>query len=84
MNVCVCVCVCVCVWTEWTWSMQYIGIPTYQFIPHYASAIHKHTRILKPFEDSELTGLKVDTAQHHVETHTLMAELLKTYTDERA
>ena len=34
----------------------------YQFIPYYASAIHKHThtRILKPFEDSEPTGLKVD------------------------
>ena len=44
--------------------MQYIGIFTYQFIPCYASAIHKntHTRILKPFEDSEPTGLKVDIA----------------------
>ena len=59
--------VCVCVWTEWTWSMHYAGISTYQFIPYYASAIHKHThtRILKPltFEDSEPTGLRVDTAQ---------------------
>ena len=29
----------------------------------YASAIHKHThtRILKPFEDSEPTGLKAET-----------------------
>ena len=45
--------------------MQYVGISTYQFIPYYASAIHKHahTRILKPFEDSELTGLKVDIAK---------------------
>ena len=36
----------------------------YQFIPCYASAINKHTHtpILKPFEDSEPTGLKVDTA----------------------
>ena len=44
--------------------MQYVGISTYRFIPCYASAIHKHrsTRILKPFEDSEPTGLKVDTA----------------------
>ena len=33
--------------------------------PYYASAIHKHThtRILKPFEDSEPTGLKVDIAE---------------------
>ena len=31
-----------------------------QFILYYASAIHKHTRILKPFEDSNLTGLKVN------------------------
>ena len=44
--------------------MQYVGISTCQFIPCYAGAIHKHphTRILKPFEDSEPTGLKVDTA----------------------
>ena len=45
--------------------MQYVGISTYQFIPYYASsAIHKHshTRILKPFEDSEQTGIKVDIA----------------------
>ena len=43
--------------------MHYVGISTYQFIPYYASAIHKHThiRILKPFEDCESTGLKVDT-----------------------
>ena len=39
--------------------MQYVGISTYQFIPYYASVIHKHThtRILKPFEDSKPTGL---------------------------
>ena len=36
-------CVCMCVWTEWTWSMHYVGISTYQFIPYYASAVHKHT-----------------------------------------
>ena len=37
----------------------------YEFIPYCASAIHKHThaRILKPFEDSEPTGLKVDIAK---------------------
>ena len=39
--------------------MHYVGISTYQFNAHYASAIH--TRILKTSEDSELTGLKVDT-----------------------
>ena len=57
-------CVCVCVRMEWTWSMHYVGTSTYQFIPYYASAIHKptHTHILKPFEDSEPMGLKVDIA----------------------
>ena len=47
--------------------MHYVGISTFQFIPYYnyASAMHKHTqaRILKPFEDSEPSGLKVDIAQ---------------------
>ena len=45
--------------------MRYAGISTYQFIPYYASAIHRqtHTRILKPFEDSLRTGLKVDIAR---------------------
>ena len=49
--------------------MHYVGISTYQFIPYYASAIHKHTYtpILKPSEDSEPTGLKVDIA--HTRTH---------------
>ena len=44
--------------------MHYVGISTYQFMPYCASAIdkHTHTRILKPFEDSELMGLKVDIA----------------------
>ena len=44
--------------------MHYVDISTYQFILYYASAIHKltHTRILKPSEDSERTGLKVDIA----------------------
>ena len=43
--------------------MHYVGISTW-FIPYYARAIHKHwhTRILKPFEDSLPTGLKVDIA----------------------
>ena len=44
--------------------MHYVGISTYQFSPYYAGAIHKHThtRILKPFEDSEPTGLEVNIA----------------------
>ena len=56
-----CVRACVC---EDGMNLHYVGIYTYQFIPHYASAIHKeaHTRILKTFEDSEPTGLKVDIA----------------------
>ena len=45
--------------------MHYVGKSICQFIPYYASAIHKHvhTRILKPFENSEPTGLKVDVAE---------------------
>ena len=39
--------------------MHYAGISMY--ISSFR-AIHKHTRILKPFEDSEPTGLKVDIA----------------------
>ena len=44
--------------------MHYVGISTHEFIPYYASAIHKykHACILKPFEDSEQMGLKVDIA----------------------
>ena len=57
--------VCVCAWhvcMEWTWSVHYNGIFTYQFILCYAIAIHKHThtRICKPFGDSEPVGLKVE------------------------
>ena len=67
VHVCVCVRACVraCVWIEQVRSMHYVGISTYQLISYYASAIHKHThtRTLKPFEDSEPTGLKVNTAQ---------------------
>ena len=45
-------------------NLRYVGISTYQFIPCYAIALHKHTdtRILKLFEDSEPTGLEVETA----------------------
>ena len=53
---CVCVCVCVCVMNVYT-TLAYSRISSF-------CAIHKHThtRILKPFEDSEPTGLTVDTA----------------------
>ena len=44
--------------------MHYFGMSTYQFIPYHANAVHQqtHIRILKPFEDSEPMGLKVDIA----------------------
>ena len=53
--------------------MHDVGISTYQFISYYASAIctqahtHTQTRILKPFEDGEPTGLKVDIAEEEEE-----------------
>ena len=50
-------CVCVCGRNE-------LNIHAMLAYPRITSfrAIHKHTHILKPFEDSEPTGLKVDTA----------------------
>ena len=44
--------------------MQYVGISTNEFLSYSTSVIHKHTQthILKPFVDSERTGLKVDIA----------------------
>ena len=70
MRACVCMHACVCV-DEMNlkyalhWRMHYTGISTYQFIPYYASIIHKHmhTCILKTFEDSEPMGLKVDITE---------------------
>ena len=56
-------CVCVCVdGMNLKYALRWrIHISHYHFIPYHASAIHNTgTRILKPFEDSELTGLKVD------------------------
>ena len=53
--------------------MYYGGIFTYissfRTMPVYTDK-HTHTRILKPFEDNELTGLKVDIADTHTHTHT--------------
>ena len=64
-DVCVCVsvraCVCVCGWNE-------LELCTTLAYPHISSfcampVLYTSTHILKPFEDSELTGLKVDIAQ---------------------
>ena len=65
---CVCVCVCVCVRAcvdgmNLKYALRW-HIHIYQFIPYCASATHAHThtRILRPFEDSDPTGIKVDIA----------------------
>ena len=58
-----CVCMHVCVDGMNLKYAPHWHIHIYQFIPCYASAIHKHTHILKPFEDSLLTGLKADIAE---------------------
>ena len=58
-----CVHVCVCGWNELNIYSTLAYPHIYQFILCYTQAhTHTHTRILKPFEDSEPTGLKVDTA----------------------
>ena len=52
-----CVCVCVCGRNELKYALRWhIHKSVHSVL--YASAIHKHTRILKPFEDSEPTGLR--------------------------
>ena len=55
----VCACVCVCGRNE----LNIYATLAYPRISSYHT-VHKHarTRIVKPFEDSELTGLKADTA----------------------
>ena len=59
MCVCVCVCVRVCGRNELNvyTTLAYPRISSFRTIHKYA-----HTCILKRFEDSELTGLKVDIA----------------------
>ena len=56
--------VCVCGWNEFE-VCSILAYP-HQFILYYTSAIHKHThtRILKPFEDSEPTRLIADIARN--------------------
>ena len=59
MCVCACACVRVCGWNELNvyTTLAYPCISSFRTIHK-----HVHTRILKPFEDSKLTGLKVDIA----------------------
>ena len=67
VDVCVCVCVCVCVRERECVCVcrRWWHIHIYQFIPYYASVYTQtHTRILKPFEDREPTGPKVDNARY--------------------
>ena len=73
MRKCVCVCVClhtrmrscmhVCGWNELEvcTTLAYLYISLFCTMPVYTHT-HTRVRILIPFEDSELTGLKVDTA----------------------
>ena len=69
-SVCVCVCVCVCVdGMNFKYALRWhIHMLVHSVL--YASIIHKHThtRILKLFEDSEPTGLKVDIANNYTTT----------------
>ena len=61
---CVCVCVCVCV-DEMNMKyalLWYIHRSVHSVLCQCYTHKHMHTRILKPFEDSEPTGLKVDLA----------------------
>ena len=57
VRACVRVCVCVCGRNELNvyTTLAYPCISSFRTIHK-----HTHTHILKPFEDSELTGLKVD------------------------
>ena len=82
-SVCVCVCVwvrerdrekeSVCVGGNGM-NLKYalswhIHIPVYSVLCQCYTQAHTHTRILKPFEDSEPTGLKVDIARGFTEEH---------------
>ena len=59
-----CVCVCVCGWNELevctTLALPHIN--SFRTMPVLYTSPRTHTHILKPFEDSEPTGLKVDIA----------------------
>ena len=62
-----CMCVCIAyVWMEWTWSMHYVGISTYQFILYYANVVHTWK-----FIPSTHTRMQAGTyARTHEHTHT--------------
>ena len=62
-RVCVCVCVCVCGRNELN-VYTTLAYPRISSFRSTQARAHKH--ILKPFEDSELTGLKVDIAASSV------------------
>ena len=77
LRVCVCVCVrvcgvCACMCVHMLAQNELQRICTTLAYPHISvhaiqcqsyKQVHIHTHILKPFEDSEPTGLKVDTAK---------------------
>ena len=67
VRACVCVCVCVCARVCGRNELNVYTTLTYPRISSFR-AIHKHahTHILKPFEASQLTGLKVDIAASSV------------------
>ena len=63
--VCVCACVCVCVCGQNELEVcTTLPYPHSSFctMPVLYTSTHTHTRILKPFKDSEPAGLKVDIA----------------------
>ena len=57
--VCVCVCVCACmhvyVWTEWTWSVHYTGISTYQLILYYDDDRFLYIALFSTLEQTHCT-----------------------------
>ena len=65
MRACVRACVCVCVCgrnePEVCTMLAYPHMSSFHVMPVLTHK-HTHTRILKPFDDSEPTGLKVDIA----------------------
>ena len=65
---CACVCVLVCIhWHSTEWTNMWI-MPTLNIV-HTSSSFHPHMHTLTPFEDHELTRLKVDIAKWWSRTH---------------
>ena len=62
-----CACVCVCGWNELEvcTTLAYIHVSVHSVLCQCVRKLTR-TRILKPFEDSEPMGLKVDIAQTKV------------------